>query len=267
MSVSILMCPPTFYGIFYEINAWMNIEQKAHPLLAAEQWLTLKDTIEHIGGDVLLIDAVNDLPDMVFTANAGLVQHKEVILSSFKEKERQPEEAYAKTWFIAQGFDVKTLSPVNGRIPRFEGQGDALFAGKRLIGGYGFRTERHAYDDPLLARFNPLVCELVDPYFYHLDTCFCPLNDTKGFWYPHAFSKAAQSELSNIFDLIAVSKEEAACFACNAIVMKNNVILPIGCPQLTEELALLGYAVHGCEMSEYIKAGGACKCLILCLSC
>lgn len=265
--MTVLMCPPTYYGIFYEINAWMNIAQKTQPLLASEQWLTLKNTIEHIGEDVLLIDGVGGLPDMVFTANAGLVYGKEVIISSFKEKERQPEAAHLQAWFIAHGFAVKTLAPVNdGSPPYFEGQGDALFAGKRLIGGYGFRSDKAAYDDPLLAQFNPLVCELVDPYFYHLDTCFCPLNDKEGFWYPQAFSKTSQTLLSQHFDLIAVAKEEAACFACNAIILKNKIILPIDCPQLTDKLALRGYEVHACEMSEYMKAGGACKCLVLCLS-
>ena len=58
----------------------------------------------------------------------------------------------------------------------FEGEGDALFAGDALFCGYKFRTDVSAHRS-VADILNCLVIsvELVDPRFYHIDTCFCPL--------------------------------------------------------------------------------------------
>ena len=58
----------------------------------------------------------------------------------------------------------------------FEGAGDALFCGDTLLAGYRIRSDIRGHQemgDLLGCRVIPL--ELVDPRFYHLDTCFCPL--------------------------------------------------------------------------------------------
>ena len=34
--------------------------------------------------------------------------------------------------------------------------------------------------------------ELVDPRYYHLDTCFCPLAPGVAIWYPPAFDRYGQ---------------------------------------------------------------------------
>ena len=34
----ILMCPPDFYGIEYEINPWMHRERQVDRPIAVEQW-------------------------------------------------------------------------------------------------------------------------------------------------------------------------------------------------------------------------------------
>jgi N-dimethylarginine dimethylaminohydrolase len=104
---------------------------------------------------------------------------------------------------------------------------------------------------------------LADPYYYHIDTCFCPLNDRQAIWYPEAFSKASQKKMAAAIDLIEVVKPEARRFACNAVVLGKDVIVPTRCPKLTEALEQEGFTVHACEVDEYIKSGGACKCLTM----
>lgn len=47
------------------------------------------------------------------------------------------------------------------------------------------------------------------------------------------------------------------------LVLGHDIVLPAGCPRLAAELAARGYRCHAVPMSEFIKAGGACKCLTL----
>ncbi len=68
----ILMCPPDFFGVDYVINPWMEGQTgRAEAAAARRQWLDLKALVER-HADVLLLAPRPGLPDLVFTANAGL---------------------------------------------------------------------------------------------------------------------------------------------------------------------------------------------------
>lgn len=263
--MKVLMCRPDYYGIKYEINPWMNIKCQVDHQQALIQWESLCKTIKKCGAEIELVAPIADWPDMVFTANAGLVYQNKIILSHFKFKERQGEIPYFKTWFAKAGFEIK--NPEDHYLPPFfEGAGDALSAGDKLFAGYGFRTERKFYENSPYLHYSKLIyCELKDPYFYHLDTCFCPLNDKLAIWYPAAFTEESQKRMAAEIELIPVIEEEAKQFACNAVVLDKQVILPANCPQISAVLQKRGFKVHACEMNEYLKAGGACKCLTLML--
>jgi N-dimethylarginine dimethylaminohydrolase len=45
----ILMCPPDYFGIEYEINPWMNRRRGADPELANRQWRGLRVLLEGAG--------------------------------------------------------------------------------------------------------------------------------------------------------------------------------------------------------------------------
>lgn len=63
---------------------------------------------------------------------------------------------------------------------------------------------------------------------------------------------------------IAISESEAKAFVCNAITVRNTVISPIGVSQETkDQLAKRGFSVTEIDMSEFMKSGGACQCLVL----
>jgi N-dimethylarginine dimethylaminohydrolase len=109
-----------------------------------------------------------------------------------------------------------------------------------------------------------LPMELVDPRFYHLDTCFCPLSSDVAIYYPGAFDDYGRSVLRDrIATLIEVSAEEAVSFSCNAVVVGRTVILNEGAPKLARSLKDLGFAVRPQRFTEFIKAGGSAKCLTL----
>lgn len=257
---TILMCPPDFYGIEYEINPWMSRTTPNDPERSRSQWQALHDLLVGLNVDVKLIEAVNGLPDLVFTANAGLVWHDTVYLSSFRHAARQGETPVNDAWFRAAGF--RTVPMPAGMY--FEGAGDALFCGDTLYAGYLVRSDATAMQwlgHELGCRVIPL--QLTDTHFYHLDTCFCPLDDQSAIYYPPAFDDYARRALSQIRRLIAVDEDEAARFACNAVVVGKDVVMNAGCPKLEAALAQEGFIPHATELGEFLKAGGSAKCLTL----
>lgn len=257
--VRILMCEPKYYQVVYEINPWMHRQIKVEESLARQQWEKLKNIIEQNGAKVELVEPQPGWPDMVFTANAGLVYKDKVYLSHFKYPERQGERKYYGEWFKQAGFDL-----LGDENYFFEGAGDALFAGQKLFAASGFRSDKNIYPEiKKMGNFDIELCELVDPYFYHIDTCFCPLNDRQAIWWPGAFSEKSRAMMEKEIELHAIPEEEAKHFACNAVILDKHVIIPSGCDKTAEILRKLGFTPHQTDMSEFIKAGGACKCLTL----
>jgi N-dimethylarginine dimethylaminohydrolase len=256
-----LMCPPEFYGIEYEINPWMNRQVGSDHAESGRQWRALYETIVSLGTSIELVEPVRGLPDLVFTANAGLVFRDRFLSSRFRFGVRQGETPIFDEWFANHGFLVETLP--SGMY--FEGAGDALFCGEALFAGYRFRSDARGHQwigEHLGVEVLPM--ELVDPRFYHLDTCFCPLAEGSAIYYPGAFDDYGRSVLKDrIEHLVEVSAEEAVSFSCNAVVVGRNVILNEGVPKLSRALEISGYAVRPLRLTEFIKAGGSAKCLTL----
>lgn len=257
----ILMCPPDFYGIEYEINPWMHKDVAADQPRAARQWSGLVAILHGLGVEIELMTPQKGLPDLVFTANAGVVRKNVFVPSVFRHEQRQKEQPVFIEWFQKNGWKVTAL-PTAGS---FEGAGDALYCGPFLFAGYVNRSEisTHAqigrlFECPVLS------LELVDPHFYHLDTCFCPLAPGVALYHPAAFDEYGQRVLKeNIETLIPVVKEEADRFGCNAVVVGKQVVHNSGCPQMAADLERLGFQSHPTELDEFIKAGGSAKCLTL----
>jgi lysine-ketoglutarate reductase/saccharopine dehydrogenase-like protein (TIGR00300 family) len=264
-SIRILMCSPDHYDVDYVINPWMegNIHKSSRDR-ATEQWQKL----HHILKDLAVVDLVppqHGWPDMVFTANAGLVLDDDVVLSRFYHKERQGEEPHFKKWFEDNGFIVHELPQ---DLP-FEGAGDALLdrEGRWLWAGYGFRSELDSH--PYIAKWldiEVLSLRLIDDRFYHLDTCFCPLTGGYLLYYPDAFD----SYSNRLIELrvpaekrIAIAEADAVNFACNAVNVDHTLVMNQASDSLKQRLAEVGFAVRETPLTEFLKAGGAAKCLTL----
>ncbi|MCS6812376.1 MAG: TIGR00300 family protein [Cyanobacteria bacterium] len=264
-SIRFLMCPPDYYDVDYVINPWMegNIHKSSRDR-ASEQWHKLHYTLSQLA-QVELITPQQGVPDMVFTANAGLVLGDRVVLSRFYHKERRGEEPYFRQWFVDHGFTVYELHP---DLP-FEGAGDALFdrEGRWLWAGYGFRSELDSH--PYLAKWldtEVLSLRLMDDRFYHLDTCFCPLTNGYLLYYPPAFDGYSNRliEMRVPADKrIAIGEVDAINFACNAVNVENTIILNQASDALKQRLASVGFTVIETPLTEFLKAGGAAKCLTL----
>jgi N-dimethylarginine dimethylaminohydrolase len=257
----ILMCPPDYYGIEYEINPWMSRSRGSTPERARQQWTALCDLLRGLGVTIELMTPQPGLPDLVFTANAGLVFEKRFFSSRFRHEVRAREQPHFDAWFAAHDFTIEHLPA--GTF--FEGAGDALFCGRALFCGYRIRSDvqGHQHLGKTIGR-EVLPLELINTYFYHLDTCFCPLAPGEAIYYPAAFDRYGQKVLETyIPNLLAVSEDEAKRFGCNAVVVGKQVVLNTGCERLAADLQAWGYQPHATELDEFLKAGGSAKCLTL----
>jgi N-dimethylarginine dimethylaminohydrolase len=257
----ILMCPPDYYGIEYEINPWMSRQRGAAKERARAQWQRLCDTLGSLGVAVERMEPQPGLPDLVFTANAGMMYGRRFFSSRFRHDVRARESPYFDAWFAGHDFVVEHLP----EGVYFEGAGDALFCGRRLFAGYRIRSDVQGHQ--YLARVlhvQVLPLELVNPYFYHLDTCLCPLVPGEAVWYPDAFDAYGRRVIrAQVPTLIAANEHDARRFGCNAVVVGKTVVLNSGCDRLSVDLEARGYATRAVELDEFIKAGGSAKCLTL----
>ena len=258
MTATALVCPPMFFDVKYSINPWMTGEQVDSPA-AVEQWWQMKSTLERLGAKTAIIGQPPHLPDMVFTANAGTVRGNKIVLSNFKHLERKLEHKEFSKWFKEHGYETHALP----ESMNFEGCGDTIVSGDRLIAGYGFRSDLKALQ--LTAEILDLdltYLKLKNPNFYHLDTCFSLLRPDLAIYYPGAFSKYTISKIKDI-ELIPVSDEEANRFACNSIVYQDNILMPAGNESLANTLEEIGFQVHLIDTSEFLKSGGSLQCMAL----
>ncbi len=260
MAKTYLMCPPDYFKIDYEINDWMHQDNQVDQGLAKRQWQAIKDTYEKLGHKVDLIDAVDGLPDMIFTANGGQVIDGRALVASFKFPQRRGETEHFRRWFQAAGYD-----PVAVSSQVWEGEGDCLMAGNVIYAGYGFRSEKSEANE--LAKFfdrQVVSLKLVDPRFYHLDTCFCPLDGRTVMYYPPAFDEESQAKIKRSgLMLIEANEDDAAGFGLNAVSDGQHVVLSNHAQELIGDLRRRGYQPIPVDVSEFKKSGGGVKCVTL----
>ena len=259
--MAILMCPPDHFGVEYEINPWMHVDRVVDRQKAETQWKALHDAYINLGQAVQLAEPVRGLPDMVFAANAALARGGTAVLARFQHPERQGEEVHWRRVLSDLGQRVVEVPPGM----RFEGAGDALFVGDRLYAGHGFRTDRESH--PELARLldvEVVSLELVDPRFYHLDTCFCPLAPGVVMFAPEAFSAASARVIrQSIPHVIEVPTSLATDFICNGVVVGDHLLSSTGVELMDAALHREGLGTTPFPMTEFMKAGGGVRCLTL----
>ena len=104
-----LMCPPDRYDVVYSINPWMNTAIPVDRGRAREQWDALAAALEAAGAQVRTVEPRAGVPDMVFTANAGLVLGDAFVPATMRHPERQGERPYFESWFREHGYRIDPL--------------------------------------------------------------------------------------------------------------------------------------------------------------
>lgn len=270
-----LMVDPQYFNITYSINPHMqNADgslKKIDSTLAKKQWNELHKTLQSLGLHVQVLPADPSCPDMVFCANQMFPFYKngrlEIILSQMNSSLRQPEVEHFKKWCKYNHVTYHHLTLPHGSS--FEAMGDLLwnYATCELFGGYGFRTHFKVYDaiEKIVGQKIHRL-ELIDEHFYHLDTCFHPINKNTALVVKEAFNDDGWKTLQELYkDLIAIPWNEAMNgFAANScIVNGKDVIIPFGCDHTQKELEARQFKTHTVDTSEFIKAGGSVFCMKL----
>jgi len=230
---------------------------------AQAQWEGLAATLEQAGATVEVQPPHPAVPDLVFTANAGIVSGRIFVPSHFRHPERQLETELDIAWFEAAGYKVRRLSSDVGH----EGAGDALPFGGVLVSAYRFRSDAAAHSE-LSQLLNVAVrsVELVDPRYYHLDLTFCPLDSTRAIVWPGAWDSYGRKVMEALVpEPLVLEPEEASAFVANSVVVGRTVLMPSCPPRVGRRLESWGLTPVEVDVSEFLKAGGACRCLTLAL--
>jgi N-dimethylarginine dimethylaminohydrolase len=263
-----LMCPPHHFGVLYEINPWMHRQVRVEHDRARGQWQDLVDTLRAAGAEVVTMEPHPDVPDLVFTANAGIVNGGQFVPSHFRHPERQPETAIDEAWFAAHGWHVDGL-PAD---VRHEGAGDALpfteETGRTvLLSGYSFRSDARAATELSLLLACPVrPVQLVDPRLYHLDLTFCPLDGRRAIVAPSGWDDYGRKVVEALVpEPLVLEPDEALSFCANSVVVGTTVVMPVVPVRVGRQLEAWGFTVAEARVDEFLKAGGGCRCLTLAL--
>jgi N-dimethylarginine dimethylaminohydrolase len=263
-----LMCPPQWYGVDYAINPWMasNLHRSSRDL-AFSQWKALYVALQSVA-DVRLLHPEPGCPDMTFLAHGAVVHHGVAALSSFSHGERRNETRHLRSWMEQNGFLLWNTP----RETAFEGEGDVLFnaAGTELWAAHGSRTCKSSHRHIADAWHVPVhSLHLVDPRFYHLDTCFAPLAGGHLLYYPGAFDAASLAKIEAAFPAdkrLPVTEQDATKLACSALNVGQTIFTGEISEPLAANLKAHGFTVEQLKLGEFLKSGGGAKSLALRLS-
>lgn len=267
----VIMVDPDYFDVLYVINPHMEGHiGGVDTTKARQQWDAMRQTLAQTGLEVHVVSGEAGLPDMVFCANQSLPSRRsdgslDVIMSIMHADQRKAEVPFIEHFYREQGYQIHHLD--SSKIADFEGMGDAIWhPGRRLIwGGYGYRSSLAAYEEvSRILQVDVIALELVDPAFYHLDTCLSFLNENSALYYPKAFTETGLEMLrAFIPNLIEVSTEDAIDgFACNALCADGkNVLIHHGLQQTNRKLSDAGFTVHELDTSEFLKSGGSVFCM------
>lgn len=269
---SLLLVSPEEFDVVDVRNPFMEGQAgKIDRAQAAAEWGEYRAVLDReTGGQVRVLAPRPGLVDMVFCQNQTLLGRRPdgtrlCLRSHMRLEPRRPEVAPVVGFFAEAGYDVADPLPAH---LAFEGGGDATWhPGRRLLwGGYGPRSDRDAYPYVAQAFGVPVLrLELVDPRFYHLDTCFRPLDADTVLIYPGAFSDAGNDLIRAVFpSVVPVQEREAAeTLALNGVALpRRKYVLHKGSPDLCAMLRALGYSVAEVRLGEFLKSGGSAYCMI-----
>lgn len=263
-----LMCPPRHFGVLYEINPWMHQEVAVDHDRAVEQWEALASNLRRAGAEVVTMEPQPNVPDLVFTANAGIVSGSQFVPSQFRHPQRQPETEVNAAWFAAAGFQIDELP----RDLDHEGAGDALpftpvDGHTVLVSGYSFRSDAEAITELGALVGCPIkAVQLVDPRLYHLDLTFCPLDDRRAICAPMGWDRYGRTVMEALVpEPLWLEDEEALAFCANSVVVGSTVVMPSVPSRVGRQLEAWGFTPVESRVDEFLKAGGGCRCLTLAL--
>jgi N-dimethylarginine dimethylaminohydrolase len=276
---NVLMCTPDYFDVVDIKNVYMEGNAgKIDKKLVHTQWKSISNIYGMLVSKGTLKEATNvngveGLEDMVFAANQTFPWitesgEKVVIMSKMRHESRRREVVHFENYFNEKGYKILQLQ----KTDMFEGMGDTIpHVGKNLLyGGYGHRSKKEAYEEiSSLLNVPVIALELIDDRFYHLDTCFVPLDEDTVMLCPNAFSYESFEAIKKLFKkVIRIPAEEAAStFSLNVHCVydkqkgEKHAIIHYGSIFTYNALVDNGYQVYEVNTSEFMKSGGSVFCM------
>jgi len=220
------------------------------------------------------------LPDIVFTANAGLslpgLPESVMVLPSMKYKQRQDEMPFIRS--ICRDLGIRTVAMPHDVV--FEGQAEAKWfhGGSLLVCGYGCRGSKRGFValQRILTRIyrsyrRPVPQLLVLPFescfYYHLDVAMLEFDDRACIVHQAAFSSASLNLLrealgpSNVHVL-----DTKDSFCLNAVVDTDGsrLLTHKVSSAIREKLeSITGRSVVQIDTTPFEESGGSVRCMVL----
>jgi N-dimethylarginine dimethylaminohydrolase len=275
----------------------IGIKKAVNAELARQQWHSLARALTDYGAEVLVVEPHENLPGLVYPANAGFLYplegapaERKIFHLSNLLPTRAPEREVYRTFIRSLGFTTSDFQS------RFEGEADFIPAGNYLLFThgrieqqrfvpsfsvppwkrvYGFRSDARALDEltEIASGRAILSIELCLEAHYHGDTVLCTLGRRREFLlaYMEGMTPRSREVLRDAFgeNLIALSEADAALYAANSFQIERDgklfIFLPEGVSDaLRQQIRERGVEPVVIDVSEFLaKGGGSIKCMIL----
>lgn len=222
------------------------------------QHAAYQDALTEAGADVVVLDAIEALPDSVFVEDAAVVLDEIAILTRPGTASRQPEpDAIADAMRLHRRDVARIVAP--GTL---EG-GDVLRIGRTLYVGLTTRTNRTGIEQlaALVAPHGYAVVAVDTPGSLHLKTACTALDDETLLANPAWVDLAPFAGLR----ILAVDPEEP--FAANVLPVGDTRIVNAACPRTRARIeahcAAAGLRTIAVDIGEFGKAEAGLTCMSL----
>jgi N-dimethylarginine dimethylaminohydrolase len=92
------------------------------------------------------------------------------------------------------------------------------------------------------------------------------LDERRAIVAPTALTDEGRRTLTELVpEPLVLEDDEAASFCANSVVVGRNIVMPSCPPRVGRQLEQWGFSIEVADVSEFVKAGGACRCLTLAL--
>jgi len=224
---------------------------------ARAQHAAYRAALAAAGADVVLLPALDDLPDSVFVEDTAIVLGSVAIVSTMGAESRRRETA-AMAPVLRRYRTVQAL----GEPATLDG-GDVMHVGTTLYIGQTARTNRAAVDQ-LTKMLGPAGYRVIGVPLtkcLHLKSACTAIG-------PHAVLINPDWVPTALFDglrVITVDPDEP--FGANAVIVGHALVVPASAPRTRERLVCAGWdQAIAVDISEFEKAEAAATCLSLILS-
>ena len=260
-----LMCPPEHFGVLYEINPWMHRDVKVDPSERATSGSTWSTTLRAAGAEVDAMEPQPDLPDLVFTANAGIVNGDQFVPSRFRHPERQAEAPLRHR--MVRAARVRRGRAARGRRPRRRRRRAPVPRPVLLCRLPLPQRRRVARPTSPADRRRPVrSMEAGGRRGSTTSTSPSARSTTAGDVAPDGWDSYGRKVVEALVpEPLALGLDDALRFCANSVVVGTNVVMPSRPPAVGRRLEAWGFDVAVSPVDEFLKAGGGCRCLTLAL--